>query len=139
MKDSAAWYENEKEVGQAIRDFCASSGTPRAAVFFTTKLKLNDGYANVARAIDRSLAACGLGYIDLYLVHGPLGGRAARGESWRACCDAKNAGKIRSVGISTFGVRQMEELLAPGVPVPVCTQVSAAWAGVGRLSEAAFC
>ncbi|EIN03970.1 aldo-keto reductase [Punctularia strigosozonata HHB-11173 SS5] len=122
--DSAAWYENEREVGQAIQDFCSSTGTPRSAIFYTTKLKLNNGYANVRKAIDRSLSECGLEYIDLYLIHGPLGGPQMRKESWRACIDAKKEGKLRSIGISTFGVGHMKELLSePGVEVPVCTQI----------------
>jgi diketogulonate reductase-like aldo/keto reductase len=78
----------------------------------------------VRKAIDRSLAECGLGHIDLYLIHGPLGGAQMRKESWRACVDAKKEGKLRSIGISTFGVGHMKELLAePGTEVPVCTQV----------------
>jgi diketogulonate reductase-like aldo/keto reductase len=122
--DSAEWYENETETGRAIRDFCARAGVPRSAIFYTTKLKLNNGRARVARSIQRSLDACGLGYIDLYLIHGPIGGRQMRRESWEACVQARKDGVARSVGISTFGVRQMEELLedVPG-EVPAVNQV----------------
>lgn len=122
--DSAEWYGNEAECGRAIRDFCASAGAAWAAIFYTTKLKLNNGRANVARAIKRSLDACGLGYIDLYLVHGPVGGRRMRKESWEACVQARKDGIARSVGISTFGVRQMQELLedVPG-EIPAVNQV----------------
>jgi diketogulonate reductase-like aldo/keto reductase len=80
---------DEREVGLAIPDFCKTTGIAiaREAIFYTTKLKLNNGYDSVKNAIQRSLDACRLGYIDLYLNHGPLGGPAARKESWRAICD----------------------------------------------------
>lgn len=123
-QDSAAWYENEKECGQAILDFCKSSGISRSEVFFTTKLKLNDGYENVKKSIQTSLDECGLGYIDLYLIHGPIGGPQARKESWAAVCDAHAEGKLKSIGISTFGVGHMQEIIDAKAPLPVIMQVS---------------
>ncbi|KAF8151018.1 aldo-keto reductase [Crassisporium funariophilum] len=123
--DSAAWYENEREVGKAILDFCTATGTARSAIFYTTKLKQNNGYDNVKQAIQRSLDACRLGYIDLYLIHGPLGGPKARNESWRAICDFQkdSGGLLRSVGISTFGIRHMKEIVESGLPLPVVHQI----------------
>ncbi|KAF4613802.1 hypothetical protein D9613_008053 [Agrocybe pediades] len=122
--DSAAWYENEREVGQAILDFCKATNTPRSEIFYTTKLKLNNGYDKVKKAIQRSLDACRLGYIDLYLIHGPLGGPKARKESWQAICDfQKETGLLKSVGISTFGVRHIKEIVDSGMPVPVVHQI----------------
>lgn len=125
FQDSAAWYENEREVGAAILDFCKETGTTRSTIFYTTKLKLNNGYDNVKRAIQQSLDACGLGYIDLYLIHGPLGGPNARMESWRAICDfqRESQGLIKSIGISTFGISHMKELVESGLPLPVVHQV----------------
>lgn len=125
LQDSAEWYENEREVGQAILDFCQKTGTPREDIYYTTKLKLNNGYDNVKQAIKRSLDACGLGYIDLYLIHGPLGGTEARKDSWRAICDfqKENVTILRSIGISTFGVRHMQELIETGLPTPAVHQV----------------
>jgi hypothetical protein len=64
-----------------------------------------------------------LGYIDLYLIHGPIGGPEARRESWRAICDAQKEGTLKSIGISTFGVRHMEEIVDLGLPLPVINQV----------------
>ncbi|PPQ95444.1 hypothetical protein CVT26_008463 [Gymnopilus dilepis] len=123
--DSAAWYENEKEVGQAILDFCQSTGTPRSEIFYTTKLKENNGYDRTKLAIQRSLDICGLGYIDLYLIHGPLGGPHARKESWRAICDFKEetGGLLKSIGISTFGIRHMKDILDAGMPIPAVHQI----------------
>ncbi|KAF7311994.1 Aldo-keto reductase [Mycena indigotica] len=121
--DSATWYENEKECGTAILDFCKSTGTPRSAIFYTTKLKLNDGYDATLKAIDFSLDQCGLGYIDLYLIHGPIGGKTARTECWRAICDAQKEGKLRSIGVSTFGVRHLKEILDMGLAIPTVHQI----------------
>ncbi|KAJ7503534.1 Aldo/keto reductase [Mycena galericulata] len=121
--DSATWYENEKECGQAILDWCKKSGTPRSAVYYTTKLKLNTGYEATLKAIQFSLDECGLGYIDLYLIHGPLGGPEARTECWRAICDAQKEGKLKSIGVSCFGIRHLQEILDLGLAVPAINQI----------------
>lgn len=123
--DSAEWYENEKEVGQAILDFCKTTNTARSEIFYTTKLKNNNGYSKVKDAIHRSVAKCGLGYIDLYLMHGPMGGPEARQESWKAICDAQAEGLIRSVGISTFGIPHIQDILdlSEKYPKPVVHQI----------------
>jgi diketogulonate reductase-like aldo/keto reductase len=63
--------------------------------------------------------------LDLYLIHGPIGGPQARKESWRAICDAQKEGKLRSIGISTFGVGHMQEIVEAKLPLPVVHQVSA--------------
>lgn len=76
------------------------------------------------KAIDKSLEACGLGYIDLYLLHSAIGGPEKRKECWRAVCDAKKQGKIKSIGVSNFGIRHLEELLEQGVELPVLNQVT---------------
>ncbi|KAG7444722.1 Aldo/keto reductase [Guyanagaster necrorhizus] len=121
--DSAEWYENERECGQAILDFCRKAQVPRSSVFFTTKLKMNRGYAQTKKAIKRSLDTCGLGYIDLYLIHGPLGGPQARKDSWRAICDTQKEGHLKSIGISTFGIRHIQDLLDEELPVPAVHQI----------------
>ncbi|KAJ7352274.1 Aldo/keto reductase [Mycena albidolilacea] len=121
--DSATWYENEKECGQAILDFCKATGTPRSAIFYTTKLMINTNYKDTLKAIKFSLDECGLGYIDLYLIHGPLGGPEARKECWRAICDSQKEGKLKSIGVSCFGIRHLQEILAMGLVVPAINQI----------------
>ncbi|KIM85035.1 hypothetical protein PILCRDRAFT_6031 [Piloderma croceum F 1598] len=121
--DSAEWYENECECGQAILDFCKRSNVPRSEIFFTTKLRLNNGYSNVKNAIQKSLDECGLGYIDLYLIHGPIGGPQARKESWKAVCDAQKDGKLKSIGVSTFGVGHLQEIVDAKAPLPAVNQI----------------
>jgi diketogulonate reductase-like aldo/keto reductase len=66
---------------------------------------------------------CGLNYIDLYLIHGPWGGPDARRQAWEACVAAQKAGKVKSIGISTFGMRHMQELFDSGPPLPAVHQV----------------
>ncbi|KAG6845296.1 hypothetical protein H0H93_016130, partial [Arthromyces matolae] len=119
----ATWYENESIVGRAINDFLQKNSLPRSAVFYTTKLMFNNGYDNVKNAIRKSVDACGLGYVDLYLIHGPIGGTQARKESWRACVDAQKEGLVKSIGISTFGVRHIREIVEMDIGLPVVHQI----------------
>ncbi|KAI0008820.1 aldo-keto reductase family 1 member E1 [Xylariaceae sp. FL0662B] len=115
--DSAQMYYNEREAGQAIRDFLASDenteGLTREDVFYTSKLSsCSTSYQSVRRSIKQSVDTCGLGYIDLFLLHSPYGGRDARLTSWRAVEDAIDDGEVRSGGVSNFGVAHIEELIA---------------------------
>ncbi|KAI0635877.1 Aldo/keto reductase [Trametes polyzona] len=121
--DSAEWYYNEAECGRAIRDFCAATGTPREAIFFTTKLMNNNGYSAAKQALQTSLKKCGLDYIDLYLIHGPIGGPQRRAESWRAAVEGKAEGLVRSIGVSNYGVKHLQEMVDAGVELPVINQI----------------
>lgn len=53
----------------------------------------------VLEAIDVSLQKAGLDYVDLYLIHGPEGGPEIRAASWEGCCQAKDLGKAKSIGV----------------------------------------
>lgn len=75
-----------------------------------TKLRDNEGREATRRAIQYSLDVCQLGYIDLYLIHGPPGGPQMRKESWEEVVQAHKDGKLKSIGISNYGVRHMEEI-----------------------------
>ncbi|KAI1774143.1 aldo-keto reductase family 1 member E1 [Hypoxylon cercidicola] len=127
--DSAQMYRNEKEAGQGIRDFLNSAenteGLKREDLFYTTKLISNStSYDAVRQSIRQSIRACGLRYIDLFLLHSPFGGPEARLTTWKAVEDAIEAGEIKSGGVSNFGVRHIEELMAsnPRIP-PVVNQI----------------
>ena len=94
--DTATAYYNEEEVGKAVRD----SGISREEVFITSKLWVSHfGYERAKIGIDRSLKKLGMNYMDLYLLHQPYGDVAG---AWKALEEAKQAGKIRSVGVSNM-------------------------------------
>ncbi|MDO5733523.1 MAG: aldo/keto reductase [Eubacteriales bacterium] len=111
--DTAAAYQNEAAVGQAIKE----SGLAREEIFVTTKLANPEhGYHETKQAFAESLAKLGLDYLDLYLIHwpNPLKFRASwaekNRESWRAFEELYQAGKIRAIGVSNFREHHLEAL-----------------------------
>ena len=111
-------YHNESESGKAILDFLSSDANTdslkREDVHYTSKLASNSSYDAARKAITRSVKECGLGYIDLFLLHSPYGGRRARLESWRAVEDAIDAGEVRIGGVSNYGVKHVS--ISPRYP-----------------------
>lgn len=122
-------YDNEAEVGKAIRDFLAGqqhkpNPVKREDIFFTTKLQSNTGYDTARASIKDSLRSSGLDYIDLFLVHTPYGGREKRLASWRAIEDAIADKEVRAGGVSNYGIRHLKELLDTNPRVmPVVNQI----------------
>jgi diketogulonate reductase-like aldo/keto reductase len=107
--DSAVFYKNEAGCGTALRE----SGIPREQLFFTSKVAPDAmSYAGAAGNVAATLAATQLGYVDLYLLHSPTGGREARLAAWRALVDAQRRGDVRAIGVSNFGVHHLRELAA---------------------------
>ncbi len=105
--DCAAAYRNEAGCGAAIR----ASHLPRSEIFFTSKVPArNLSYQKAAKQVDETLAQTGLEYIDLMLIHAPYGGSAGRKEAWRALVEAVEAGKVKSIGVSNYGVHHLDEL-----------------------------
>jgi len=119
--DTAAMYGNEADVGAAVR----ASGLPREAVFVTTKLWHTDhGFDRALRAGRASAERLGLGAIDLYLIHWPRANSPdERIDSWRALVRLKEEGVCRSIGVSNYTVRHLEELRAHSDVVPAVDQV----------------
>ncbi|KAF5314014.1 hypothetical protein D9611_006798 [Ephemerocybe angulata] len=118
--DSAQTYRNEVDVGDAVRE----SGIPREEVFITTKIgSSSHGYANTVRGVDESLKRFKFDYVDLFLIHDPLSGKAKRLETYKALLEAKQAGKIRSVGVSNYGVHHLEEIKGAGYEKPSVNQI----------------
>ena len=110
--DTAKLYGNERDVGVAVRE----SGIPREEIFVTTKLWNNDhGYESALRAFEKSRRELGLDYVDLYLIHWPVPG--LRHESWKALLKLHDGGLARSIGVSNYTIRHLEELL-PATPIP---------------------
>jgi 2,5-diketo-D-gluconate reductase A len=115
--DTATMYGNEREVGQAV----AESGLPREDVFVTTKLP--QGRAGRERAtLQESLAALGLGYVDLWLIHWPPGGRA-RPDVWEQLLELRSEGLAREVGVSNYSVAQLDELERATGHAPAVNQI----------------
>lgn len=116
--DTAAFYGNEEDVGRAVRD----SGIARGEIYVTTKLWNSDqGYESALRAFDRSMQCLKLDYVDLYLIHWPEPGK--RRDSWRALTEIRRSGRCRSIGVSNYTIRHLEELLRESDVVPVNNQV----------------
>ncbi|KAI7302126.1 hypothetical protein KC315_g16266, partial [Hortaea werneckii] len=102
--DSAQMYHNERDVGHAILDYLKTHpDLKREDIHYTTKLASNSTYDRARASIKKSVKECGLGYIDLFLLHSPYGGKHARLESWRAVEDAIQDGEVRIGGVSNFG------------------------------------
>ena len=96
--DTAASYQNEKEIGEAIKE----SKLKREEIYLTTKVWVQDaGYENTLQAFHQSLENLGVDYLDLYLIHQPYGDYYG---SWKALEEAYQAGKIKSIGISNITV-----------------------------------
>lgn len=142
--DAAFIYQNEVEVGEAIREKIADGTVKREDIFYTGKLWSTFHSPELVRTcLEKSLKALQLDYIDLYLIHIPIGLKP--GESlapvdetgkwiyhhvdlrdvWEAMEMCKDAGLVKSIGVSNFNRRQLELILnKPGLNYkPVCNQV----------------
>jgi diketogulonate reductase-like aldo/keto reductase len=118
--DTAALYENESDVGAALR----ASKIPREEVFVTTKMWHSEhGFESSQAAARTSLRRLGLSYIDLYLIHSPRARSPEdRAASWRGLERLHQEGLCRSIGVSNYSIRHLEELRTAEV-VPAVNQV----------------
>jgi len=126
--DTAFHYGNEAHVGNAIR----ASGVPRTEIFLTTKLACSD-HDDVAKGCDTSLKALNCEYIDLYLIHWPqatLNGKTIQPEesptileTWKQMEQLLDTGKVKSIGISNFSIKLLEEFLPHVNIVPAVNQL----------------
>jgi len=119
--DTAAVYENESEVGQALQE----TSIPRTDIFVTTKLRRGDalGYDAAIAAFEASLARLGLDYVDLYLVHAPPEDVECRDDVWRAMEDILDSGRSRAIGVSNYGAHHLEELMENAKYGPAVNQI----------------
>ena len=115
--DTAAVYGNEADVGSAIR----ASSLDRSSIWVTTKLANGDqGAATTRRAFEASLERLGMDAVDLYLLHWP---QERRLESWRVLEQLHAEGLARTIGVSNFLVRHLDELLAVASTPPAVNQI----------------
>jgi diketogulonate reductase-like aldo/keto reductase len=116
--DTAMFYDNELEVGQAVKQ----STIPREEIFVTTKLWNSDhGYNRAIKAFHQSLKKLNLDYIDLYLIHWPV--TKIRADSWRALETLYRDGKCRAIGVSNYTIQHLKELLNECEIIPSINQV----------------
>lgn len=116
--DTAALYNNEIGVGQAIRE----CGIPREELFITTKVWNSDqGYETTLQAFESSRRKLGLDVIDLYLVHWPVKDKFV--ETWRALEKLYKEGLVRAIGVSNFQIHHLQEIFKVSDIVPVVNQV----------------
>ena len=124
--DTATRYENELEVGLAIRKamYDDEQGQPlfdRSEILVTSKVWVDDiGYAKAFKAFNKSCADIGLDYIDNYLIHWPRGHYK---EAWRAMESLRWLGRVRNIGVSNFGIDQLKDLVSFSISPPTINQV----------------
>ncbi|MDR2373195.1 MAG: aldo/keto reductase [Bifidobacteriaceae bacterium] len=118
--DTAAIYGNEVQVGQGLRQ----SGVAREDVFITTKL-WNDHHQRdrALRAFDQSLAALGLDYVDLYLIHWPVPADGLMVEAWRTLIEIADSGRAKSIGVSNFSAEDLAAVIDATGVVPAVNQI----------------
>lgn len=120
LLDTAVNYENETEVGQALRN----SGIPREEVQITSKLPgRHHGHADAFKSVKDSLARLGLDYLDLYLIHWPNPRVGKYVEAWQALVEAREQGLVRSVGVSNFTEEHLRRVIDATGVVPVVNQI----------------
>lgn len=112
--DTAHMYGNEVEVGRGVRE----SGVPREEIFVATKIYPNQ-YGNPEAAIDECLRKLDLGYVDLMLLHHPGTNDV---KAYKAMERYVKAGKIRSIGVSCYYIREIDEFIRQVDIKPVLVQ-----------------
>lgn len=112
--DTAQAYGNEASVGEGLRQ----SGVPRDEVFITTKFQPTK--KDPVAEVEKSLARLGVDHVDLYIVHWPHGGAT---WAWAGMERSRELGFARSIGVSNFGLAELDEVLGVAESPPVVNQV----------------
>lgn len=118
--DTAHSYDNEADVGTAVRE----SGASREALFITSKFGRDDhSREGVERALDRSLATMGIDYLDLLLVHWPNPQHDRYVDAWRGLVKLQEDGRLRSIGVSNFQPHHLERIMEATGVAPDVNQI----------------
>lgn len=121
MIDTAQMYGNEADVGLAIRQWVEKNPT-LPPPFVVTKLK-GDGHeiGSVTRSLKRSLELLQMEAVDLFLIHSPKGMRCV--DTWKEMLMCRDMGLTKAVGVSNFGIQQLEGLKNTGLELPEINQI----------------
>jgi alcohol dehydrogenase (NADP+) len=139
--DTAAVYDNETEIGEALAEVFAEGKIKREEVFITSKLwndSHKDGY--VIPALQESLKKLQLEYLDLYLIHWPVAFKPGIGypekpsdyipledcpiiETWKQMETAKEKRYVRHIGVSNFSKKKLKDLVSKAKSKPEVNQV----------------
>lgn len=118
--DTAVNYDNEREVGEAIR----TSGVPREELRVASKIPgRHHGYDDAVASVHGSLERLGLDYLDLHLVHWPNPSVGKYVEAWRALVDLREQGLVRSIGVSNFTDEHLTTIIDETGVTPSVNQV----------------
>ncbi len=118
--DTALNYENETEVGEAIR----RSGLPREEITLTTKLPGRfHGTEETRAGFQQSLANLGVDYVDLLLIHWPIPRVDKYRETWQSMVHLQQEGLIRSIGVSNFTQDHLRQIIAETGVTPAVNQI----------------
>ena len=116
--DTAVNYRNEREVTEAIR----ASGVDRGDVFVQTKVPGRD-HENARGSIETSLQVMDLEYLDSVLIHWPNPSQGHYVKAWQGLVDAREAGLVRSIGVSNFTPAHLDEIIEATGVTPASNQV----------------
>ena len=120
LLDSAHRYNNEEEVGRAVRE----CGVPRDELLITTKLPGNaHGFDEAMMAFDTSARLLGLDVVDLFLIHWPNPSVNRFVDAWQAMIELRDEGRIRSIGVCNFTPEFLYRLRDETGVVPSVNQV----------------
>lgn len=121
LLDTASSYKNEEVVGSAVKKAISTGVVKREELFITTKAYIQQmGYEKTVQAFYESLNKVGLEYLDLYLIHMPLGDYYG---AWRAMEDLYEAGKIRAIGVCNFDAARLMDLCYNAKIKPMVNQI----------------
>ena len=118
--DTAEGYRNEEGVGRAIR----SAAVPRSELYITSKLRNGAHQRDAAlRAFDDTMSKLGIAQIDLFLIHWPVPSQDKYVEAWKALIELREAGRIKSIGVSNFNQDHLERIIGDTGVVPAVNQI----------------